>query len=705
MLSNVLDRISFWSLFAVIVLLPLFFIPFFKIPIETSKGLLLVVGLAVSIIFWIAARFSDGKVSVPKSALLGTGLLVTMAFLLSSIFSPASQVSFFGSMMDTGTFFFILAAFLLMLFSSIVLKEPKNARIVFWGFILSSLVTLLFQAAHIFFPQSLSLGVLPVDKTANLFGTWNSLGIFAGLSVVMSLYVVEFLSVSKLAKWLLGALVVISLFLSAAVGLSLIWVLLGIFALIIFIYKVSLSYGERKMQGENTAEAKKMRFPLFSFVIVMLSLLFFMSGQFIGSYIPNLLGIANIEVNPSFSATMSVTGQELAKSPIFGAGPNRFGEVWAMYKPVSINSTIFWDTTFTSGSGLLPTFAATTGGLGILAWLLFLYVFVTSGFKLLFDSIRNNDKKEASVFFVLSLYLFVSSFFYSVGMAPFLLAFAFSGIFTGMAGGRDPKKELTMTFLDDPRKSFFSISAMVLLMLITAASGFKYLERFISVPYFSDALTATSLPQAESSITRAVALHANDLYLRTYAQVYLSKIASLVSKNASSLSDADKAALQSSFDQAVGGAQLAVQYDSMNYLNYASLGNVYDSVGVLGVKGAYDKALESYQKAAGLNPLNPALQLDLARVSFANKDASAAEKYAKEALKLKPDYVDALLTLSQIEKNSGNISSALTHAEQALSLDPTNKNISDYVNSLKNVSIPNPKTPSAKPAISGKSGQ
>ena len=82
MLSNILDRISFWSLFVVIVLLPIFFLPFTQVPIETSKGLLFVVGLAVSIIFWIAARFSDGKISLPKSWLLLSAFGVLLVFLM-----------------------------------------------------------------------------------------------------------------------------------------------------------------------------------------------------------------------------------------------------------------------------------------------------------------------------------------------------------------------------------------------------------------------------------------------------------------------------------------------------------------------------------------------------------------------------------------------------------------------------------------------
>jgi hypothetical protein len=111
MLSNILDRISFWSLFCVIVLLPAFFLPFTKIPVETAKGLLLVIGIVVSVIAWSAARFSDGKIYLPKSY-ISLGILgVTVSVLISSIVSSSSKLSFFGVMLDIGTFWFMLSAF------------------------------------------------------------------------------------------------------------------------------------------------------------------------------------------------------------------------------------------------------------------------------------------------------------------------------------------------------------------------------------------------------------------------------------------------------------------------------------------------------------------------------------------------------------------------------------------------------------------
>jgi hypothetical protein len=391
---------------------------------------------------------------------------------------------------------------------------------------------------------------------------------------------------------------------------------------------------------------------------------------------------------------MSVTGGALMKNPILGVGPNKFGEVWAMYKPQVINSTQFWDSSFNSGSGLLPSFASTTGSLGILAWIVFFVLFIVAGVRSLFSSIKNNMSWETVAFFVAALYLFIASFFYSTGGVIFLLAFAFAGIFIGLSSSSRENGEISFSFLDDPRKSFFSILLLVVLMIISAATGFKYVERLASVSYFGKTLSAQTIPEAEDSIIKAISLHQNDLYLRTYSQVYLTKINSIVSKGTSSLSEADKADLQASFDQAVNGATLAVEYDNTNYLNYSSLGLVYNTVGLLGVKDAYSKAIEAYKTASTLNPLNPGIKLATGRIFFADAKTKEARDYVKEALTLKPDYIEALITLSQIEKSDGNSSIAISYAEQALSLAPDNKDLIDYVNSLKNGgSTPAPVSP------------
>ena len=691
MRSNIFDKLSFLSLFLVVVLLPLFVLPFTSIPVETSKGLLLVLGLAACVVFWAIARFSDGKIIFPRSWLLMSGFGIALAFLLSALFSKNSQVSLFGTMFDIGSFWFIFSGFVLMLMSSVVFRTPKQAKTVLLGTILSSAFVLIFQSARLFMPTILSLGIL-AGKTGNVLGSWNALGLFAGFSGLMFLLVIEFFPISKMEKLLLEIFILLSILLAASVNFSLVWILLGISGLIIFVYKVSITFQESGNEGE------KKHFPIVSFIVVMIALLFFMSGQLIGGFIPNRLQISNTEVSPSLGATMSITKGVLAKYPVFGVGPNRFGEAWSMYKPAVINNTQFWDVSFGSGSGLLPTLTATTGYLGILAWLIFSILFLVIGVKSVFSSIKNGVNWEMMAFFVLSLYLFISSFFYSTGTVIFLLSLAFTGVFIGLAASGS-NKEISISFLNDHRKSFFSILVLILIVIFSVATSFKYIERFTSVSYFGKAIFASTEPVAENYINKALSLYSNDLYLRTYSQIYLVKLNSIASKG-SSLSDADKADLQASFDQAVNSAQMAAAYDPSNYLNFQLLGSVYQAVGSLGVKDAYSKAVLAYQTASSLNPLNPGLKLAMAGALFVDGKVKDAKDYANEALSLKQDYIDALITLSQIAKSEGNNSGALSYAQAALSLAPTDKNLIQYVDSLNN---PTPiTTPAPTPSKSKK---
>lgn len=677
MSSNIFDRLSFLSLFLVVVLLPLFCLPFTNIPVEASKGIFLVLGLALSVVFWATARFFDGNIVFPKSWLLASGFFIPLAFLLSALFSTTPKVSLFGTMFDIGSFWFIFSGFILMFMSSVVFRTPKRAKMILLGAILSSALVLIFQIVHLFIPTILSLGILS-GKTGNILGSWNALGLFAGFSALMFLLVVEFFPISKTGKILLGIFILLSMFVIASVNFPLVWTLLGVSSLIIFVYKVSVTMLKRN-EIENEGDNKK-SFPLVSFIVVIISLLFFVSGQFIGNILPNRLQISNTEVGPSLGATLSIGKGVLAKNPVLGIGPNRFGEAWATYKPAVINTTQFWDVSFESGSGLLPTLMVTSGGIGILAWAIFLILFLVFGIKSVFSSIKNGVNWEMMAFFVLSLYLFISSFLYSTGSVIFLLALAFTGIFIGLAASSSGK-EVLISFLNDHRKSFFSILILIIVIISSVALSFKYTERFISVHYFGKALSATTIPLAVDGINKALSLHSNDLYFRTYAQIYLVKLNSIVTKG-DSLSEEEKTDLQSSFNEAVNGAQMAIQYNPSNYLNFQLLGSLYQAVGSLGAKDAYVKAVEYFQNASNLNPLNPGLKLAMANASYADGKIKEAKDYAQAALLLKTDYIDAFILLSQIAKSEGNKSEAISYAKTALALDPTNKDLIQYLDSL-----------------------
>lgn len=675
MLSNLLDRISFVSLFLIVVLLPVFFLPLTRISVETSKGFLLVVGLVVSIIFWTMARFSDGKITIPRSWVLTSGFGIVVVYFLSAFFSSAKQVSFFGTMFDIGSFWSILAFFMLMLTSSMLIRGNNKAEKVLFGLVISSAVVLVFQTVHLFYPSFTSLGVL-ASKTDNILGSWNAFGVFAGFFSILSVFLIEFFPISKLKKITLGVLLVLAVFLIAAVNSSLVWGLIGFFSLLVFTYKVSLSFHQNKESGLN------INFPVVSFIFILIPLLFFMSGQFIGGYIPNKLQLTNLEISPSFGATMSVTKAALMKDPILGIGPNRFGDIWSMYKPIGINSTQFWDTRFDFGSGLLPTLVSTTGVLGILSLLVFLFIYILTGVTSLFLTFKNSSNQIMPLFFLMSLYLLVAAFFYPVGMVLFSLTFAIIGIFVSLFNANIPQGEIEIAFSSSPKKSLISLLLLVAMMIVSFVFGFKYVERLASVSYFSKALNAENIDSAVVGIGNANLLYQNDLYLRSYSQAYLLKLNSLLSKG-SALTEEEKASLQGNLDQALRGANSAILYNKENYQNFTMSGSVFNMLTSLGVEGSFDKAIDAYKQASLLNPLNPGIQLALARTSFTTNKIKEAKEYANRALELKADYVDALVMLSQIAKKEGNNTSALSYAEKALALLPTNKELIDYVKSLK----------------------
>ncbi|MEI8174462.1 MAG: hypothetical protein WCG28_00755, partial [bacterium] len=529
-----------------------------------------------------------------------------------------------------------------------------------------------------FLPKILSLGILD-GITGNVVGSWNTLGLFAGFASLMFLLMIEFFAISKIEKIVLSVFVLLSVLLTATVNFPLVWLLLGIFSTIVFVYKISITL--EKSEGEDGV-IKAKYFPVVSFVVMLVSLLFFISSGFLGNIIPNSLQISNTEVNPSLSSTMSIAKEVLVKNPIFGIGPNKFKEAWSMYKPLSINNTQFWNVSFNSGSGLFPTFAATTGGVGILSWVVFFVLFLFIGVKSVFASIKKRINWEMVSFFILSLYLFISSLFYFTGPVMFLLSFAFSGIFIGLVASNS-NKEFCISFLNDHRKSFFSISALIIVTVFFVTVAFKYTERFISIYYFEKALSAQAVPDAKDFIGKALSLYSNDFYLRTYSQIYLIDLNSLLSKG-KTLSDAENATLQAIFDQALQGAQMAINFDSKNYLNYQLLGSVYQTAGVLGVKDAYGKAMEAFKSASAINVNSPELKLSLANISIADKKNKEAKDYANQSLSLKPDYIDALILLSQIATSENDNISALSYGEKALSVSPTSPDLIKYVDSLKN---------------------
>jgi Flp pilus assembly protein TadD len=377
----------------------------------------------------------------------------------------------------------------------------------------------------------------------------------------------------------------------------------------------------------------------------------------------------------------------LSQDPIFGIGPNRFSEAWNLYKSSSINDTQFWNVDFGSGFGFLPTHLSTNGILSLVAWLVFILLFIFVGIKNTLSGVKNNFTWELFAFFLLAVYLLTFIIFYSVSSTIFFLFLVFVGVFVGLLSSVSENK-IQISFLGSQKKSFVSVLLLIVLIVSSSALAFKYTEKFVSVYYFRKSLQVTDIGEAEKYLRKAISLNPNDLYLRTFTQVTILKLNAFLEKKGTPTEE-EKAEVQTNLNQAINAAELAVSYNKENYLNYQMLGHVYRNAVVLGAKDAYTEAVLAYEEATKTNPFNPGLKLAIADSYFSGGKIAEAKEYANKALSLKQDYVEALIFMSQVYKQEGNNKEALKYAEKVRVLLPGDQGILDYIKSL-NSSAPVP---------------
>ncbi len=673
--SILFGKISYITLIATFLPLPVFFIPWISIPLDTVKLFLFSFGVTVSLIFWLLARLLDGTFVFPKSRLLLIAAGIPLATLLSAIFSKVFLVSALGSGFEIQTALTSVVLYAGMILTAVSFQSSKRVGFMYGGFFALALIIGLFQLARLFFPSALSFGFLG-GNIGNVIGSWNDLALFFGFFAILSLATFEFLSLSKLLRSFVVAVLVLSLFFMATVNFLTVWVIVGLFALMIFIYTMTVKRGSETVSLE---EKKERPIPLVSFSVVIISLVFILGRTTVGPILSNAFNISYTDIRPSTSVTASIAAETLKHDPIFGAGANRFKEEWSLYHPASINTSPFWNASFNASFGFVPTFIVTLGILGMLVWILFAGFFIYQGFKKAFIfSLDTLSTYLVFTSFFTSLYLWIIAWVYVPGAFLIIFAFIMTGIFIAVLTERKLVPQTSFSYLKDPRTSFFSIFSLVIVLVLSLSVGYLFIQKFIGNLFIERGVHSYSIsgvsPKAERFFLRGAAISGTDDSYALLTQYDIAKLNQLFSQK-----NISQDTMKSEFQNIFGGAQAASQsvlaYDPTNFSNWMLVGQMYQTILPLGVTGAYDNAKSAYTRAHELNPQNPSITLALARLESDNKNPAGARTLITEALSKKPNYTDAIFLLSQIEAESGNIREAIRQAEQASVIEPNNPSV------------------------------
>lgn len=676
LLSRRLSHLASTILAFIFGLSPLLFLPTLYISNGTSKFVVLLSGISLAVFFFALAILREGRLAVRLPLGIFALWLIAGVTSLAAFFSGDQSDAFFGNGFEIYT-----AAFTIMIalvaHTSWVLGGKKQSVIRLYAFLIfSALILSLFHIARLFLgADALFFGFFD-SATASPIGSWNGLAIFYGLIILLSLTALLQLPLAGAGRFIVMVSSVLALFMLAVINFTTIWYVLFGVSILILIYALVKNRwlpGPANSEGDGINQLSSV---LMTSVVALFAIVFIIGGARMGSLISEPLGVSFVEVRPSFLSTVDLAEATFAEDLFFGAGPNRFADVWRMHKDSSINQTIFWDTQFDTGYSYIVTTIIGTGLFGLIAWAIFLVVWLWSAIRFL---AKASDLDQFWYFvglssLIASAYLWGMCFFYVPPPTILVLTALTTGVFLA-----------TTTRLGTGWKFDLSVSqhrvhglALILFSVVTvsALGGAMFLvgKQVFAFYEFSGALANVQagdpLSKLEEGIGKAFATYDNDVFASQLAFYQLLHMRSLLQKAEPSAED--QQAFQDAAAKGVNAARLAVERDATDPRNYQLLGQIYSLLALVEVEGAGDRANESYEAARSFDPHNPLLYLLKAELALQGKDPAAARQAAEEAVRIRPVYTEALYLLTQLDVAEGNMDAAITRTMGLVQLEPQN---------------------------------
>ncbi|OIP75986.1 MAG: hypothetical protein AUK06_00845 [Parcubacteria group bacterium CG2_30_36_18] len=661
---NKLNKIP---LYLLLFLIPIFFLPFTQNVLDFPKQSLALILIFLSLIGWLGKKIFEGKLVLRENKIFYLSFsLIFLSLLFSCLFSLWPKASFWGLPLDVGDSFLTFFSFLILAFLIINSFEIKTE-------FLPLLFPLLLAGGicgiiNIF--QLYKIFPFPFDFTRissfNTIGTTNSFAIFAVAILPLSL-LLSFRAKSFL-KIILGVITFVLFLNVILVNFKTAWISLIVGILVLFIF----SFGNQK---------EKIKPSLVAFLMagLILSIFFY----FFPISLPGF-PILPLEVSLNSSSEVYIlkgTFSEGVKNIILGTGPGTFVFDYSQYRSPLLNQTLFWGTRFLKGNSTSLDWILTKGALGGISLLFLYFLIIYAVLKYLRKIEGKEDFFEIKLGLVAGiLSLIVASFFYSFNFVLYFIFWFFVG---GFLFYFSPK--LIQINLSTPSKMIFANSILIIIIIFSLSlfflQGQKY---FAEMKYLKgvEASQAGNLTQALNYINRAGELNPSvDTYWRDLSQLYLAKT-NLISQDPN-LSLEEKRRLANL--AIVDGAEAinrAIKEAPMNVANWNVRGFFYRNL--IGIEGAGDLSLGSYQKATQLEPASPFAFGEKGRVyiliaqelsqkgqePLRRENLDLAVEDLEAAIELKPDYAPAHYLLAVVYDQQGNLDQAISKLEETKIITP-----------------------------------
>ncbi len=710
-MRKICDYLVKYSLYLLVFLIPLFWLPWSSEGYEFSKQYLLIflIGLAFlgRLIKMIALR---KKVAFRRTPLDVWILALMLIMILSAIFSIdsiSSWLGYYGRFTQATIAFLAVLVLYFILVNKVKISLKQEAPVEKFGnqaekskgffkkfnnknssVYLSSIFNLFTAASFIVVIVSLfsfygilaKLTWLPQEIKGSFFNMTGASvqGLTIYLAVLISFLVGDLISLhrrkvkqdkkKKLGSWLKSILLALSAYLLIITNFWPAWMIIGIAMLFLLV----MAFWTRLFKERVN--------------LLMLPIFFLLISSFFVFNFPGKAGILNNlnflnrnvpqELMLSYDLTRQISWQAVKEYPVLGSGPGTFLHDFAKFKPAEFNQGQFWNVRFDKSSSHIMELAATIGILGVLSYLLIIFIFLLIMSlslqrlrKLSQDNSENQDKREKAVsilpLFLGWLALALGQFFYLQNTTLLFLFWLFTalGIVAWQQMESKAIQKISFSFKKMPEVGL--VVNVVLLIIIFALAGLFYLGGQF---YAAEAKFVQPIKDNQAWVKKmesVVNLNPyREIYRRGLSQAYLSSAWQEANK------EEDKRnaqLLQNLTAGAVQQARTAVQLAPNSVLAWQNLGNVYqDSRGLIG--GVIPFALEAYAKASELEPNNPVFYRERCRLNLLNEDRDwdKTVQFCKKAVELKKNYLDAQIQLALVFEEKGELKEAVKEMEKVL---------------------------------------
>jgi tetratricopeptide (TPR) repeat protein len=232
-----MKKLSLYILAGVVLLLPLFVLPTSFLPVIVSKAVLLTLGVTIPLLILVFHAFSKKEFTFPKSDILIAGAVLPVVYAISYVFTDMQPGSFSNLAFSVDT---VVVTALFALTFLVFALSTNNTKTLAW-FTLRALFSSFILIGILLALQAISgAGWLPsifaLGSISLLGGSLQDLAFFAGLIVVLSL------ATHLGGKWryvqyvaLLLAVIVLAL-----TNVSLVWISLATLSALYALYSFSV---------------------------------------------------------------------------------------------------------------------------------------------------------------------------------------------------------------------------------------------------------------------------------------------------------------------------------------------------------------------------------------------------------------------------------------------------------------------------------